>query len=228
MKKTTIRIHHNRNIELFVEKRNDGFEIWIVGLFQKKRLVLDHHLTHDDLEARLEYANCGDMLWCEAENGEIPDEKHQNAIEAEKNIATFWDYEKLHQSVAGHLSAIVLLSTDTAEQKVTEQALLGRWTDGIVTVSFESNNRLQWSCVDRQHPLNVGERVHGHAPDWWNFGLWEIALLNNDHKCGTRVHVLRVDEQELHFFSNHPHRIAHVFRRVSPPKEITSRGSNER
>jgi hypothetical protein len=214
MKTVAITIHEDTKVELFVEKRENGFEVWIVGPVQERRAVLDHHLTHDNLEARLHYETVGDLVWRKADDSEIPTEKHQNAIEAEKNISTFLDYESLNQSVTGHLSAITLLSNDKAPWNAVKKALLGLWTDGIVSMSFEPGNRLRWSCSDPQHPLNVGERVHNHAPDWWNSAMWAVALMNNEHKCGTRIGVLQVDEEELHLFSSHPHRIAQVFRRV--------------
>jgi hypothetical protein len=150
MKKVAITVHNDKQLELLLEKRKNGFEVWIVGPVQKRRVVLDHHLTHDDLETRLEYAKAGDLLWREAKDSQIPAEKHQNAIEAEENISTFWDYEKLHQSVTGHLSSIALLSTDKAESNAAKLAIPGRWTDGIVTVSLE--------------PTTVTRRTRGILP----------------------------------------------------------------
>ena len=50
-------------------------------------MVLDHHFTHDDLEARLEYSQPNDLVWREAKRSEIPSEKHQNAIEMEETMA---------------------------------------------------------------------------------------------------------------------------------------------
>src|SRR5437867_7849604 len=117
MRTVAITIHNNHKFELFVEKRRQGFEFWVVGPAKGHRMLLDHHVTHDDLEARLEYAQAGDLIWRDAVRSEMPAEKHQNAIEMEETIRldTFWDFEKLHQSVTGHLGAISFLMMDKAE-----------------------------------------------------------------------------------------------------------------
>ena len=218
MRTTVITVHNNQTLEVFVEKRKDGFELWMVGPMKANdRAVLDHHLTHDDLEARLAYAKPGDLIWRDAAASEIPKEKHQNAIEGEITIqqGTFWDFEKLHQSVGGHFGAMALLPMDRKESNASKKLLLGRWTDGVATLSMEPNHKLQWSCTDRRHPLNVGEQVHKHAPDWWNFAMWRVFLMNEKHKCGTHVGVLRVDERELHIEGvGGLHRLATVFHRV--------------
>ena len=215
MRTVVITVHNNQRLEVFVEKLKHGFEIWLVGPVKGRRVILDHHLTHDDLEARLEYAEAGDLVWRDAAHSEIPAEKHQNAVEMEETIkrGTFVDFEVLHQSVSGHFGGIGFLEGDRKESNTAKKALLGRWTDGVVTLTMEPNNKLKWSCTDRQHPLNVGEQVHKHAPDWWNFARWRLALMNDEHKCGTHIGVLRADEQELHLCGSHLHRIAQVFHR---------------
>ena len=247
MKTVSITVHNNKKLELFVEKHEDWFEVWIVGPIRKRRTLLDHHLTHDDLERFLEYAKPGDLVWCDAGITEIPAEKHRNAIEVEETIkqGTFWDFHGLDEmeasvrqalglpassmpschSVTGHLGAIALLSEDIdkTEWSVAKQAILGQWTDGVVTMSFEPDHKMRWSCADRQQPLNFGERVNGHAPDWWNFAMWGVALLNSKNKCGTHVSVLHVGKDELHIFeSDHPHRMATVFNCLGRPEGITA------
>ncbi len=216
MRTVAINIHNNQRLELFIEKHKNELELWMVGLAKGHRTVLDHHVTHDDLEARLEYAQTRDLVWRDAARSEIPTAKHPNAIEMEETIkqGTFWDFEKLNQSVTGHFGAIPLLSMDKAEWNAAKKAIQGRWTDGVVTLDVQSNNKLHWSCTDLQHPLNVGERVHGHAPCWWNFAMWRLHLMNDRYKCGTHVGVLRVNGQELHLESGHLHRIANVFQKV--------------
>jgi hypothetical protein len=217
MRTTSIIIHNSMRLEFFVEKRKKkGFEVWIVGPDQERRTLLDHHLTHDDLEARMEYARSGDLIWRDAMESEIPTQKHRNVIGTEETIkqGIFWDFDKLNLSITGHLGAIALLSTDKREWNAAKKAILGRWTDGIVTLDIKRHNALGWSCTDRQHPLNVGERVNEHAPNYWSLSKWRIFLVNSRHKCGTHVGILQVTADELHLESGHKNRIARIFRAV--------------
>jgi hypothetical protein len=217
MRKTSITVHNTQRLDVFIEKRRNGFQLWIVGVVNGHRVVFDHHLTHDDLEAHLAYAVPGDLVWRDAVGSDIPLEKHKNANQMEDTIkqGTFWDFEKLGQSMAAHFGAVSVLPRDRKELNAAAKAVIGRWTDGIVTLSVEPGHKLGWSCVDRNHPLNLGERIHGHSPDWWNFAAWRLHLMNNKHKCGTHVGVMRVDERELHVDANAPHRLVTVFRRIS-------------
>lgn len=220
MRTTAIVVQNNQTFEIFVEKHEDHFEIWTVGPVKGRRVLLDHHLTHDDVEAHLEYAKPGDLVWHDATSWQIPKEKIQNAIEYEETIkrGAFLDYEdwpeEVGRSVTRHLRSISHLTIDRRESMAAKKALIGRWTDGVVTMGLEPNNKLRWSCTDFNHPLNIGERYDGHAPDWWNFGMWELHLMNDEHKCGTHTGVLRVGKEELHISGKRPHRIAYIFRRV--------------
>ena len=129
---------------------------------------------------------------------------------------TFVDFEKgLHQPLVYHFASVNLIPLDRKEWNVAKKAMLGRWTDGIATVNFKPDAKLTWSCpTDRPHPFNSGVRGGGHIPDWWSFASWQLHLMNDEHKVGMRIGVLRVNEQELHVWSeNHPHRLAHVFHR---------------
>lgn len=220
MRTTTIGVHNNQKIELYVGRFQDGFEFWAVGIVRGHRVIIDHHLTHDDLEARLEYARPGDLVWRDGTRSEIPSDKHKKAVAQEETITrgVFWDYERRGpgqiRSVTSHLAAIDFLTIDQKSLVAAKKMMLGRWTDGVLTFSLEPNKWLQWRCADKAHWLNGGERVHGHAPNWWNSGSWGIAFLNNVHWCGTHVEVLHVDERELHLAGGgHLHRIAHIFRR---------------
>lgn len=218
MRAVSITVYNNQKLELFVEKLKDGFEFWGVGSINGKLLIIDHHLTHDDLEMRLEYAQSGDLIWRDAVRSEIPLEKHKNAIEMEETITrgVFWDYESrregAYQSVTGHLGSVGFLTTDKKETASAKKAMFGRWTDGILTFGLESNNILQWSCTDKQHWFNIG--AYDPAPNWWNFAKWQFVLMNDKTKIGTHVSVLRVNEKELHIEGGgHLHRFAYIFRR---------------
>jgi hypothetical protein len=220
MRTVTICVRNNQKVELYTDEYQDGFEFWAVGTVDGRRVVIDHHLTHDDLETRLEYAQPRDLVWRDATRSEMPSEKHKMAVDQEETISrgVFWDYERRGpgqiQSVTCHLRAIDFLTIDRKSLVAAKRMLLGRWTDGVLTFSLEPNNQLQWSCADRGHWLNGGERVHGHAPNWWNAGKWGIGILNNKHWCGTHVGVLHVGERELHLVGGgHLHRMAYVFHR---------------
>jgi hypothetical protein len=243
MRTVAISVHNNQELEIFVRERKGAFELWAVGPSTHGRTVLDHYLTHDDLEGRLYYQRRGDLVWREASASEILARKHENAIQTEETIkqGVFWDcgsrrlkaIEDTAQqalgglshvrsqgsrvrprpSVAAHLSAIALLRADRNALTAAKNALVGRWTDGVVTLTIEPHNRLRWSCTYRRHPLNVWQHVHGHAPDRWNFALWRLHLMSREHKCGTHLGVLRVDTDELHLEGDKRDQIAKVLRR---------------
>lgn len=222
MRAVTIPVKNNLSVEIFVEKLKDGFEVWGVGTAKEGRMILDHHLTHDNVEARLEYARPHDLVWRDAQLSEIPTAKHQNAIEREETITrgVFWDYENrgrgAYDSVTGHLSSIDFLVRDRKDLVAAKKAMHGQWTDGVLTFTIMHGNRLEWFCEDKQHWLNKG--ASRPAPDWWNFAKWEFALLNDKHKIGTHITVLRVDEHELHVCGGgRAHRLAYIFRRDQQP-----------
>ena len=219
MRTVLISVQNDQKLELFVKKLTRGFEFWAVGIFNVDRVVLDHHLTHDDLEARLEYAKPKDLIWRNAEQHEIPVKKHNNAILQEETIARhiFWDYEnRARQSVTSHLGGgSAFITLDKKELAVAKKMMLGRWTDGVLTFSLEPNNKLLWICADRNHQLNVIERTSGHLVDWWNFSKWKFAIMNEKQKAATYVAVVSVNEQELHLTGGgHLNRMAQVFRRL--------------
>jgi hypothetical protein len=241
LKSVEIIIHDNRRIELFVARHTEGYEVWIVGPFRGRRTILDHRLTHDDLQRYLEYARAGDLVWRNASEAELPHEKHKNALATEKTIklGRFWDYcdpqysemEALARrisglpdapssslfSIANHLEVIAWLSEEDGWPPVTVGALLGEWTDGVLTMNFKPGNRLDWLCTDPQHPLDFGRRVQAFPPNWWNIVGWRLHIMNMEHKSGTNVVILRVDQDQLHVFETGcPNRIARIFTSVRP------------
>jgi hypothetical protein len=225
MRAVSIPVYNNHKIELFVERLKDGFELWCVGVVKGKRILIDHHLTRDDLEARLEYARHEDLIWRDVTRSEIPAEKHERTVQMEETIErkVFWD------GIDSNFASIRSLDKDRKDTVAAKKTILGRWTDGVLTFSVEPNNKLQWSCSDHQHWLDRGRNP---APDWWNFSsLWELHLManmNTPKACGTHVSVLHVDEKELHIKRGPVYRIVHVFHRVrgneSSPIETTNRG----
>jgi hypothetical protein len=211
MRTVTIPVYTNQKLELFVEKLKDCYEFWSVGMVKGHRVVIDHHLTHDDLETRLEYSQPEDLIWHDATPSEIPTDKHKLAIEGEESMerGVFWDGGAVQHFQPG------FLTRDRKATAAAKKSILGGWTDGILSFLMEPNNKLQWSCSDGQYWLN---RRQGPAPDWWALsGVWELhfmANMNTPKACGTHVGVFHVDDHELHIHGGHLNRIVHVFRRV--------------
>jgi hypothetical protein len=214
MRTVSIPVYTSKKLELFVERVKDGFELWAVGIVKGQRILIDHHLTRDDLETRLEYARPEDLIWRDAERSEIPAEKHTMAIQMEETIYErrgFWD------GVTSNLAAIRVLVTDRKEANAAKKAMLGRWTDGVVTLSLEPDHRLQWTCTHSRHWLNVWGQDGKQSPDWWNMSSWELGFLagkNTPKACGTHSGVVHVDEKEFHIRGGHINRIVHVFQKV--------------
>jgi len=71
MRAVTITVHNNQKLEVFVRKLADGFEVFCAGLVRGRRVLIDHHLTRDDLEGHLKYAKPGDLIWRNAARSEI-------------------------------------------------------------------------------------------------------------------------------------------------------------
>jgi hypothetical protein len=219
MRKTIIKVHNNSWLEVFVRKSKQGFEVWVVGMLKGQRRILCHHLTHDDLEQGLGYSKVGDLVWKDAAFSEIPRDVHPIAAEAADNIerGVFVDFKReLRQSLAYHImGSINILPLDKKEWNVAKEAILGQWTDGIATVNFQLDCKLAWSCPgERLNPFNSGARGTGYSPNWWSFAGWQLHLLNYEHMAGTKIAVLRVDQQELHVFSGHD-AVAHIYCRVN-------------
>src|SRR5271154_6031360 len=86
MRTVSIPVYTSKKIELFVEKVKGGFELWAVGIVKGQRILIDHHLTRDDLETRLEYARPEDLIWRDTVHSEIPVEKHERTVQMEETI----------------------------------------------------------------------------------------------------------------------------------------------
>ena len=209
MRTTSINVFNNQQIEIFIEKHEHWFELWQVGKL-KQRMVLNHYLTHDDLESYLGYAKFGDIIWRDASHEEIPTEKHQNAIEYEETIKAG---RFIDSQLSPHLDTTGFLPIDRKALNTAKRLILGKWTDGNVTLSLEPNHKLQWSCLNKPNLHKLGENISGHAPDWWDFARWQLPLWNTEHRCGVRASILHVDDQELHFPTGGAGIIARIFRR---------------
>jgi hypothetical protein len=173
MRAVTIPVFTSKKVELFVEKLKDGFELWAVGIAKGQLMLIDHHLTRDDWEAKLEYAKPKDLIWRNAVRSEIPTEKHKLAIEGEETIGrrVFWG------GVRSDLAAIDFLDKDKKDTAAAKKAIVGRWTDGIVTFSLESDSKLEWSCTDLRYWLDV-----------WGDQQANSKLVEFEQQVGTSSH----------------------------------------
>ena len=213
MRTVSISVYNSKTLELFVEKLKDHFEFWAVGIVKDRRVVIDHHLTHNDIETRLEYARPEDLIWRDADRLEIPAEKHQNAIEREETMArgVFWD------SVDSQINSYAFLDRDKKDTTAARKLLLGQWTDGVLSFGIEPNDKLSWSCADHTHWLNrVAHHIGKPPPNWWSLNSrWALHIMNTEHSCGTHAGVVHVDEKELHLnVRGKMNRMVYVFQKV--------------
>lgn len=214
MRTTTISVHNNQAIEVFTQRKEEGFELWMVGTIKGNRMVLDHHLTHDDLENRLRYQQPNDLEWREAVQSEIPSLKHSNAEEMEETInrGKFIDNESVVAQFG--FGSIDLLPNDRKTLNAAKKAILGQWTDGQVKIVFNSESKLTLHGLCRDHLLNRVRNPNDPVRDWWSFASWQLWFMNAEQKIGQRIGVLRLDQEELHVFNDKPDCLAHVFRRL--------------
>src|ERR1700677_2226056 len=190
MRAVTISVYNSKNVELFVERLKDGFELWAVGVVNGQRVLIEHHLTRDDLEEQMEYARLRDLAWRDATRSEIPAAKHRKAVLQEETIIR----RVFASGVTSNLAAIDFLDKEKKDITAAKKAILGRWTDGVVAFRLGPDNTLEWSCVDLRHWLNVWGVVNKQTPNWWNLSSkWELHLMadmNTRQVCGTHVGVL--------------------------------------
>jgi hypothetical protein len=214
MRATSIPIFNDKLLEVFTRQRDtiyDGFEVWMVSDIGGKQTLLNHFLTHNGLEASLSYSAAGDLVWRDAQESDIPNEKTKLAEEAEIYFkkGTFWDLDDLGH----HFNCTSSIPKERKALNAAKKAFIGTWTDGVATVTFGSDSKLTIQCPDApSHPLHY--LASSHHADWWNFAHWMLWLMNDAKKSGERMKVWRCDEHELHLVSKQRDKLAHVFRRV--------------
>jgi len=215
MRTVGIPVHNNQTLDVFTRRRGglyDGFEVWMVGIVKSERVILDHFITQEHMERRLAYARPGDLAWVDTELSALPSQKTRAAQEAEETIkrGKFLDLA----SLIYYFNAVYWLSPDRKMCNAAKRAILGRWTDGVATITFEPESRLQISCpAAASHPLYSA--AYDHQADWWSFAPWMLHMLNDKKKSGERTSVFRCDERELHILSRKRDTLVHVFHRDS-------------
>lgn len=215
MRVVVILVRNNQALEIFTRRRGglyDGFEVWMVGVFKGRRTVLDHFITHEHLERRLCYARAGDLVWNDTDESKLPPHLTSRAATAEESNreGKFLEQDR----VAYYFNALTWIDADRKVLNAVKQTILGRWSDGLATISFSPEHRLCVLCpAGRSHPLFVA--AHEHQADWWSFRSWMLVMLNVEKGRGERVGVLRCDATDLHIFSGHSDTLVHVFHRDS-------------
>ena len=72
MHTASFQTRNNQTVEIFQERRKGHFELWVVGQQGNQRVILDHYLTHDDLEAKLRYTKSVLLSWTFASESDLP------------------------------------------------------------------------------------------------------------------------------------------------------------
>ena len=129
MRTTLIPFHNDQTLELFVqsrEKTGKEFEVWLVGQAQGRRIILDHLITEDDIEARLDYARAGDLNWRQGDARAIPDGKTESALEYERECL---DRGMLRNSddVSLHLHTWSSLPLNRKTLNRVRKCIVGSW-----------------------------------------------------------------------------------------------------
>lgn len=208
-------VHNNQTLEIFVGprgKRCEGFEVWLVGSIKGQRTVFDHFLTLENVEKQLSYAQNGDLAWQDAKESDIPCRKSEVAQESEDVMArgVFLDETYLYCYLA-----ISQLPIDRKAWNAAQKSIIGRWTDGVATLFFESEAKFEFSCPPSAVPSRMlYTAAHHDQADGWTFSQWRLFLMNNAQKHGLKIGVWRCDERELHIFSGRSDVLVHRFHRV--------------
>ena len=218
MRTTKIPFHNDQMLEIFVRPRKKTgreFEMWLVGEAKGRRMILDHLITEDDIEARLSYAQTGDLNWEQGDARAIPEEKTKGALEYERECL---DRGMLRNSddVSLHLHTWSSLPLNRKTLNQARKCVVGSWSDGIATLILKPQSQVEMSCANKSHPLfwQTNFFNSSHA-EWWNFSSWLLFLMNQTTKIGSKQAVWRCDETELHLPSIKPDIFAHVLRRIS-------------
>ena len=222
MRTTKIPFHNDQTLEIFVQPRAENaeeFEMWLIGEAEGRRIILDHLITEDDIEARLGYAQAGDLRWEQSDISAIPDEKTETALEYERECLDRGMLRNIND-VSLHLHTWSSLPLNRKTLNRARKCIVGSWSDGIATLILKPQSQVEVLCADASHPLSwqanfVYSPGEYHPADWWNFSAWLLLLMDQTTKRGSKQAVWRCDETELHLPSLEQDIFAHVFHRIS-------------
>lgn len=182
----------------------------MVGRVKGQRVVLSHFITREHLEGCLLYAQAGDLVRGDAQNSQIPSQKTKVVMEEEEviNRGRFLDLGR----VGYYFNCLTWLPLDRKTWNGAKRALLGRWTDGVATITFCPESRVTVLCPPAgSHPLYIAS--HENHVDRWEATSWMVYLMNEARQRGERLGIYRCDEHELHVSSKQRDRLVHVFHR---------------
>jgi hypothetical protein len=213
MRATNLVVHGNQVFEIFTRRATSRLrELWVAGTMKRRRVLIHHYLTHDDLEAGLSYAKHGDLVWADVSPSSIPRRSVDLGFVMGGNVPQGHVID--HAWLAYHLP-IESLPMDRIALAGARRRIPGLWSDGAIRVTLGPSRSATLSQpTPRGHPLTVDRGCP--PPDRWALSRWQLFLTSSQGHCGLRVAVLRVDDGELHIARARGQggRIAHIFRRV--------------
>jgi hypothetical protein len=123
----------------------------------------------------------------------------------------FWD------SFDDQLRPCGFLDRDRKDIATARKLVLGRWTDGVLSFNIEAKDKLEWSCSDAKHWLNIVAHHNGKPPpNWWSLNShWRLHIMNREASCGSSAGVIHIDDKELHLNARgEKNRMVYVFQKV--------------
>lgn len=211
MHRLRIPVRNNQEIECFVESQTSCFEIWLVATVRGMRQVLSHYLTHDDLRQNFAYSKSLPFCWEAASPAQIPSKRHESAVQWEVTIARGKCVDLRH---GGHhiVPPIAFLDLDRSAWNEARKHLLGLWSDGEITIAFESGFKVRLNTLPPEgHVLRAMDSA---LQDRWRVSSWRLYTYNQRRKVGLFRPILFLKSDELHLPSiADPRYLAHVFSR---------------
>ncbi len=196
LRKTFFKTRNQLIVEIFQARVRDGFELWVVGPQDRQRVILNHYLTHDDLETRLRYSKSILLTWTQAKESDLPAAKSLVALEEEKTIecGTVWDSTELFE----HLVGVETLDCEPEDLETARHDLAGTWSDGASSLTFDADGTCHGSIsTSSSHAFVRG--LAALDPDAWQLSdHWQLRLKNRKSARAERRLVHSVSEGELH------------------------------
>jgi hypothetical protein len=215
MRTASFKTRNDLTVEIFLDRRADSLEFWLVGPHNGARTVLNHYLTHDELDAALRYSKATLLNWSAAKPADLPEAKSAAALDDEKTIAagTFWDAADLSE----HFAGLATLDPVPETWRTAFSCLPGTWSDGISTLDFGADASFSSSVA----PASASPFLRAVAksqPDQWHFsGAWQLRLFNTRTRHAERILVHELSPTALHL-AGAGNCIAFILKRQGSPQ----------